>query len=105
MCGEDHAGGADAALRSTVFQEALLDGMEFVAVGGGEAFDGGDLARLRAWRMGTRQELTSSPFMRTEQEPHSPSPQPSLAPVRWRSSRRTSSRRFMGGASTVVCRR
>jgi hypothetical protein len=34
---------------------------------------------------------------RTEQEPHSPSPQPSFVPVRWRSSRRTSRRRFMGG--------
>ena len=52
---------------------------------------------------GTRQLFTSSPFMRTEQEPHSPSPQPSLVPVRCRSSRSTSSRRFMGGACTVRC--
>ena len=28
MRGKDHAGGADAALRATVLQEALLDGME-----------------------------------------------------------------------------
>src|ERR1035441_8351361 len=28
MRGKDHAGGADAALRATVIQEALLDGVE-----------------------------------------------------------------------------
>ena len=28
MRGKDHAGGADAALRATVLQEALLDGVE-----------------------------------------------------------------------------
>src|SRR5438105_925419 len=54
------------------------------------------------WSEGTRQELTSSPSNRTEQEPHSPSPQPSLVPVRYRCSRSRSSRRVMGGASTVI---
>ena len=34
--------------------------------------------------------------MRTEHEPHSPSPHPSLVPVRCRSSRSTSSSRFIG---------
>ena len=38
--GEDHAGGADSALRSAAFEEALLDGVEFFATG--EAFDRGD---------------------------------------------------------------
>ena len=38
---ENHAGGADSALCSAVFEEALLDGVEsFVD---GYAFDGGDL--------------------------------------------------------------
>src|SRR5712675_778188 len=40
MRGEDHAGGADAALGSALFEEALLDGMEFFV--DDEAFDGGD---------------------------------------------------------------
>src|ERR1700677_1023433 len=39
--GEDHAGGADAALSSSCFEEALLDGVELFA--DCEAFDGGDL--------------------------------------------------------------
>src|SRR6267154_6538889 len=41
MRGEDHARGADAALGSALFEEALLDGMEFFV--DDEAFDGGDL--------------------------------------------------------------
>ena len=41
MGGEDHAGCADAALCSALFEEALLDGVEFFV--DGEAFDGGDL--------------------------------------------------------------
>src|SRR5580658_1985575 len=59
------------------------------------------MAAPSACNTGTRQLFTSSPFMRTEQEPHSPSPQPSLVPVKCRSSRSTSSRRFIGGALTV----
>ena len=39
--GEDHAGSADSALGSAVFEEALLDGVEFFV--DGEAFDGGDV--------------------------------------------------------------
>src|ERR1035438_7268685 len=50
---------------------------------------------------GTRQLFTNSPFMRTEHEPHSPSPHPSLVPVRCRSSRRTSRRRFIAGTLTI----
>ena len=37
---------------------------------------------LSACRAGMRQELTRSPLSRTAQAPHSPSPQPSLVPVR-----------------------
>ncbi len=41
MGGQDHAGGADSALGSAVFEEALLDGVELFV--DGDAFDGGDL--------------------------------------------------------------
>src|SRR5215475_5618582 len=44
---------------------------------------------------------TSNPSMITAQAPHSPSPHPSLVPVRLRSSRNTSSRRFIGAADNV----
>src|SRR5271156_6717239 len=50
---------------------------------------------------GTRQLFTSSPFISTEQEPHSPSPHPSLVPVRPIFVRSTSSRRSMGYTDTV----
>src|SRR6266576_6170910 len=40
MGGEDHAGGADAALGSALFEEALLYWMEFFV--DDQAFDGGD---------------------------------------------------------------
>jgi len=46
-----------------------------------------------ACNAGTRQLFTRSPLTRTEQAPHSPSPQPSLTLVSRRSSRRTSSSR------------
>ena len=49
----------------------------------------------------TRHELTTSPSSITVHAPHSPSPQPSLVPVRRRSSRKRSSRRFHGEASTT----
>src|SRR2546428_12940455 len=49
---------------------------------------------------GTRQLFTRSPFTITEHAPHSPSPQPSLTPVRWRSSRRISSSRAIAYVST-----
>jgi hypothetical protein len=44
MRGEDHAWGADSALCSAVFEEALLDGVEFFV--DRYAFDGGDLRAL-----------------------------------------------------------
>src|SRR5207245_9039372 len=47
-----------------------------------------------------RQLFTSSPSMMTEHAPHSPSPHPSLIPVRWRSSRNTSRSRAIGYVST-----
>ena len=40
MRGENHSGGADAALRPAVLEEALLDGIELWT--DGEAFDGAD---------------------------------------------------------------
>src|SRR6267378_1502399 len=53
MGGEDHAWGADAALGSALFEEALLDGMEFFGFTEcwDEAFDGGDFGafRLQDW--------------------------------------------------------
>src|SRR5690242_13677716 len=49
-----------------------------------------------------RQLFTSIPFIRTLHEPHSPSPQPSLAPVNSRSCRKTSERRSMGCVGTVA---
>src|SRR5215471_2332807 len=52
------------------------------------------------WQTGTRQELTTSPSRIIEQAPHSPSPQPSFVPVCLRSSRITSSSRFIGATST-----
>src|SRR5271168_4257706 len=50
---------------------------------------------------GTRQLFTRTPSSSMEQAPHSPSPQPSLVPVRPGCSRRTSSRRAMGKVSSV----
>src|SRR5271154_754016 len=47
---------------------------------------------------GTRQLFTSWPSINTEHAPHSPSPQPSLVPVRPHCSRSTSSRRSIGYA-------
>ena len=52
-----------------------------------------------AWMAGTRQEVTSRPSMMTEQAPHSPSPQPSLVPVRRRSFRMMSISRVIGSTS------
>src|SRR5215470_17436481 len=52
--------------------------------------------------IGTRQLFTSSPFISTEQEPHSPSPQPSFAPVSPNSIRRTSKSLSIGSARTLI---
>src|SRR5215472_4841613 len=49
-----------------------------------------------------RQLFTSTPSSKTLHEPHSPSPQPSLAPVRPRSCRNTSNRRSIAYACTVT---
>src|SRR5580704_7096352 len=43
-----------------------------------------------------RQLFTNIPSIKTEQEPHSPSPQPSFVPVNPSSCRRTSRRRSIG---------
>src|SRR5712664_1415344 len=50
--------------------------------------------------MATRQLSTTSPSIRTEHAPHSPSPQPSFVPVTPRSSRSTSSNRREPTTST-----
>src|SRR5436190_9113040 len=57
---------------------------------------------FETWANGTRHEFTGSPSMSTVHAPHSPSPHPSLVPVRPQSSRSTSSRRFIGCAATRV---
>src|SRR5438105_8657868 len=49
-----------------------------------------------------RQLFTNDPSSKTEQEPHSPSPQPSLVPVNPSSCRNTSSRRSIAYALTVA---
>src|ERR1700690_1503911 len=49
-----------------------------------------------------RQLFTSAPFSNTEQEPHSPSPHPSLAPVNPNWCRSMSSNLSMGYARTVL---
>src|SRR5690625_4739285 len=48
----------------------------------------------------TRQEMTASPLIKTEQEPHSPLPQLSLLPVKSSSSRITSNNGVAGGQIT-----
>src|SRR5215207_5035477 len=53
---------------------------------------------------GRRQDLTRTPSTNTEQVPHSPAPQPSLVPVRCRSSRRKSSSRRCGAAFRLILR-
>ena len=50
----------------------------------------------------TRQEQTSRPSIMTLQAPQSPEPQPSLLPVRPRSSRSTSSRVWPGSQRNSV---
>jgi hypothetical protein len=96
MRGEDHAGGADAALRAAFFQEALLDRVK-VAVGE-DAFDGGDM-RVVGLQGGDKAGVDEF----SVDEDGAGSALASLVPVRARSSRRTSSRRFIGGTWTVCC--
>src|ERR1700686_3957636 len=48
-----------------------------------------------------RQLFTNWPFIKTEQEPHSPSPQPSFVPVNPSSCRRTSNSLSIGKTRTV----
>src|SRR5215212_2064732 len=59
--------------------------------------------RLSASRPSTRQERIERPSTRIAQVPHSPSSQPCLVPVRFRSSRRTSSSVLCGAKATSVC--
>ena len=57
--------------------------------------------RPSACAAGTMQESTATPSISTVHAPHSPSPQPSLVPVRPQSSRNTSRSRFIGCAVTL----
>ena len=59
-------------------------------------------AARRTAASGTRQESTGSPSISTVQAPHSPSPQPSLVPVRPSGPRSRSSSRAIGSPSRVA---
>src|ERR1041384_3377864 len=60
-------------------------------------------SRPSASRPSIRQERIERPSTRTAQVPHSPSSQPCLVPVRFRSSRKTSSSVLCGAKATSVC--
>src|ERR687890_209352 len=60
-------------------------------------------ARPSASRPSIRQERIERPSTSTAQVPHSPSSQPCLVPVRFRSSRKTSSSVLCGAKATSVC--
>src|SRR6185436_3488445 len=60
-------------------------------------------SRPSASRPSIRQESIERPSTSTAQVPHSPSSQPCLVPVRFRSSRRTSSSVLCGAKATSVC--
>ena len=86
---QDHPRRADAALRPAVCDERLLHRVQPRAVR--DALRSSSPTCPRTCRTGVRQLLTSSPSTSTAQAPHSPSPQPSLVPVRCSCWRRTSS--------------
>src|SRR5215208_3342906 len=60
-------------------------------------------ARSSASRPSIRHERIERPSTRIAQVPHSPSSQPCLVPVRFRSSRKTSSSVLCGAKATSVC--
>src|SRR5918995_3033612 len=60
-------------------------------------------SRPSASKPSIRHERIERPSTRTAQVPHSPSSQPCLVPVRFRSSRRTSSSVLCGAKATSVC--
>src|SRR6201988_5423271 len=60
-------------------------------------------SRPSASRPSIRQERIERPSTRSAQVPHSPSSQPCLVPVRFRSSRKTSSSVLCGAKATSVC--
>ena len=99
MGGEDHAGSADAALGAAFFEETLLDGMEFFV--SRQAFDGGD---LRAFGLQGGDEAGVDEVAVDEDGAGSAVAFAAafLGAGEWRSSRRTSRRRFIGGA-LMVC--
>ena len=85
--GEFHAGGAEPALDGPFFDECLLDGVQRLSPEGASP----STVRICLPFISTarvRQELTLLPSTITVQAPQSPEPQPSLVPVRFRSSRR-----------------
>src|SRR6185369_15833547 len=60
------------------------------------------ISRFSASRPSIRQERIERPSTSTAQVPHSPSSQPCFVPVRFRSSRRTSSSVLCGAKATSV---
>src|SRR6187401_1420385 len=60
-------------------------------------------SRPSASRPSIRQERIERPSTSTAQVPHSPSSQPCFVPVRFRSSRKTSSSVLCGAKATSVC--
>jgi hypothetical protein len=90
---------AVAALEGALFKKRLLHGMEFLT--GRQSFNREDGLLVDA-AVDVRQEGVGSSFSSTVQARHSPSPQPYFAPVRCRSSRRTSSR-VRSGSTVNVC--
>ena len=84
--GHEHARRADAALGPAVLEEGLLQRVESLVLGVGQPSTV-RISEPSTWQTGTRQLSTTMPSRMTVQAPHSPSPQPSLVPVRPRSSR------------------
>ena len=78
---DDHARRADPALRAAVLDEGLLHA-HAVSRPHRRTPSIVVIAAPSACSTGVRQLFTSSPFTSTEHAPHSPSPQPSLVPVR-----------------------
>ena len=76
---EDHSRSAVSALGGADVDERLLDRMQ--SAPGGEALDRGDVRPARV-ATGCWHARTGLPSTSTVQEPHTPSPQPGLAPVR-----------------------
>ena len=87
--GHFHPGGAETALDGPDLDKGLLNGMEPFARRG-QTLHGPDGFAVHRHRQGQAGIDADRPSTRTVQAPQSPVPQPSLVPVRLRSSRSTS---------------